>query len=263
MSDQTPALRLENIVKTFPGVRALDGVSFTVMPGEVHALMGENGAGKSTLMKVLGGIYQPEEGTIYINEQEKTLKGPLEAKANGVMFIHQELSLAEEVSVAENIYLGELPTKSFGRVDWVTLYSRTDAILEKLKVGFNARTLVGDLSIANQQMVEIARALTVDAKAVIFDEPTASLTDAEKSVLFDVIADLRNQGVGIIYISHRMEEIFKITDRISVLRDGSYRGTLVTKDTNEDEITQMMIGRSLDLTRNHETPELGEVALRV
>jgi len=263
MSDQTPALRLENIVKTFPGVRALDGVSFSVMPGEVHALMGENGAGKSTLMKVLGGIYQPEEGTIYINEREKTLKGPLEAKANGVMFIHQELSLAEEISVAENIYLGELPTKSFGRVDWETLYAQTDAILEKLKVGFNARTLVGDLSIANQQMVEIARALTVDAKAVIFDEPTASLTDAEKVVLFDVIADLKAQGVGIIYISHRMEEIFKITDRISVLRDGSYRGTLVTKDTNEDEITQMMIGRSLDLSRNHEHVELGEVALRV
>jgi ABC-type sugar transport system ATPase subunit len=128
-------------------------------------------------------------------------------------------------------------------VDWGTLYDRTDAILEKLKVGFNARTLVGELSIANQQMVEIARALTVDAKAVIFDEPTASLTDAEKVVLFDVIEDLKAQGVGIIYISHRMEEIFKITDRISVLRDGEYRGTLETAETNEDEITQMMIGR--------------------
>jgi ribose transport system ATP-binding protein len=263
MTDQNPALRLEGIVKTFPGVRALDGVSFTVMPGEVHALMGENGAGKSTLMKVLGGIYQPEEGKIFIGERETVMRGPLEAKANGVMFIHQELSLAEEISVAENIYLGELPRKSFGRVDWATLYARTDAILDKLKVSFNARTLVGDLSIANQQMVEIARALTVDAKAVIFDEPTASLTDAEKSVLFDVIADLRAQGVGIIYISHRMEEIFKITDRISVLRDGAYRGTLETAKTNEDEITQMMIGRSLDLSRNHAPVDLGPVALKV
>jgi ribose transport system ATP-binding protein len=263
MTDQNPALRLEGIVKTFPGVRALDGVSFTVMPGEVHALMGENGAGKSTLMKVLGGIYQPEEGKIFIGERETVMRGPLEAKANGVMFIHQELSLAEEISVAENIYLGELPRKSFGRVDWATLYARTDAILDKLKVSFNARTLVGDLSIANQQMVEIARALTVDAKAVIFDEPTASLTDAEKSVLFDVIADLRAQGVGIIYISHRMEEIFKITDRISVLRDGAYRGTLETAKTNEDEITQMMIGRSLDLSRNHAPVALGPVALKV
>ena len=263
MTDQKPALRLEGIVKTFPGVRALDGVSFSVMPGEVHALMGENGAGKSTLMKVLGGIYQPEEGRIFIGERETVMRGPLEAKANGVMFIHQELSLAEEISVAENIYLGELPRKSFGRVDWATLYARTDAILQKLKVSFNARTRVGDLSIANQQMVEIARALTVDAKAVIFDEPTASLTDAEKSVLFDVIADLRAQGVGIIYISHRMEEIFKITDRISVLRDGAYRGTLETAKTDEDEITRMMIGRSLDLTRTHAPVDLGPVALKV
>ncbi|MBF9029042.1 ATP-binding cassette domain-containing protein [Rhodobacterales bacterium HKCCE3408] len=263
MSEQTPALRLEDIVKTFPGVRALDGVSFSVLPGEVHALMGENGAGKSTLMKVLGGIYQPEEGRIFIEERETVMHGPLEAKAKGVMFIHQELSLAQELSVAENIYLGELPRKAFGRVDWDTLYSRTDAILSKLKVSFNARTRVGDLSIANQQMVEIARALTVDAKAVIFDEPTASLTDAEKSVLFDVIEDLKAQGVGIIYISHRMEEIFRITDRISVLRDGEYRGTLETAETNEDEITQMMIGRSLDLSRNFEELELGKVALRV
>jgi ribose transport system ATP-binding protein len=263
MSDATPALRLEGIVKTFPGVRALDGVSFSVMPGEVHALMGENGAGKSTLMKVLGGIYQPDAGRIFIEERETVMKGPLEAKANGVMFIHQELSLAEELSVAENIYLGELPRKSFGRVDWATLYARTDEILQKLRVGFNARTLVGDLSIANQQMVEIARALTVNCKAVIFDEPTASLTDAEKVVLFDVIEELQRQGVGIVYISHRMEEIFRITDRISVLRDGSYRGTLETAETNEDEITQMMIGRSLDLSRNREHREFGPVALRV
>ncbi|MBI1417948.1 MAG: ATP-binding cassette domain-containing protein [Limimaricola sp.] len=263
MTDQTPALRLEGIVKTFPGVRALDGVSFSVMPGEVHALMGENGAGKSTLMKVLGGIYRPDEGTIVVNEKPVAMTSPLEAKANGIMFIHQELSLAGELSVAENIYLGALPRKSFGRVDWKLLYDRTDAILSQLKVPFDARTLVGDLSIANQQMVEIARALTVDAKAVIFDEPTASLTDAEKVVLFDVIADLRESGVGIIYISHRMEEIFKMTDRISVLRDGQYRGTLVTAETNEDEVTQLMIGRSLDLSRNASTHEIGEVALEV
>ncbi|WP_372892227.1 sugar ABC transporter ATP-binding protein [Rhodosalinus sp.] len=262
MTDQTAALRLEGIVKTFPGVRALDGVSFSVMPGEVHALMGENGAGKSTLMKVLGGIYQPDAGRIFIEERETVMRGPLEAKAEGVMFIHQELSLAEELSVAENVYLGELPRKSFGRVDWATLHARTDAILEKLRVRFDARTRVGELSIANRQMVEIARALTVDAKAVIFDEPTASLTDAEKVVLFDVIADLRAQGVGIVYISHRMEEIFRMTDRISVLRDGSYRGTVETAATDEDEITRMMIGRSLDLSRNRDPMEVGPVALR-
>ncbi|MHA7874345.1 sugar ABC transporter ATP-binding protein [Roseivivax sp.] len=263
MTDQTPALRLEGIVKTFPGVRALDGVSFSVMPGEVHALMGENGAGKSTLMKVLGGIHQPDSGQIVVGESPVVMRSPLEAKAKGIVFIHQELSLAEELSVAENIYLGELPRKRFGLVDWPRLEAQTNEILGKLKVGFNAKTKVGDLSIANQQMVEIARALTVDAKAVIFDEPTASLTDAEKVVLFDVIADLRAHGVGIIYISHRMEEIFKITDRISVLRDGQYRGTLDTAATDEEEITSLMIGRKLDLTRSARTHELGGVAIEV
>lgn len=263
MNDQTPALRLDGIVKTFPGVRALDGVSIEVMPGEVHALMGENGAGKSTLMKVLGGIHQPNEGRIIVSEQPVVMTSPLDAKSKGIVFIHQELSLAEELSVAENVYLGELPTKSFGRVDWDTLYARTDEILKRLKVGFDAKTRLGSLSIANQQMVEIARALTVDAKAVIFDEPTASLTDAEKNVLFDVIADLKSRGVGIIYISHRMEEIFKITDRISVLRDGQYRGTVNTAETNEEDVTQLMIGRTLDLSRAPVEHELGEVALEV
>ena len=263
MSDQTPALRLEGIVKTFPGVRALDGVSFSVMPGEVHALMGENGAGKSTLMKVLGGIHQPNEGQIFIEEQPTQMGSPLEAKGKGVVFIHQELSLADELSAAENIYLGELPRKSFGRVDWHKLYADSGEILERLNCGFGPKTLVGSLSIANKQMVEIARALTVDAKAVIFDEPTASLTDAEKSVLFEVIADLKSRGVGIVYISHRMEEIFQISDRISVLRDGNYRGTLNTAETDEDEVTQLMIGRSLDLTRNIEPANLGDIALEV
>ena len=178
MTAETPALRLEGIVKTFPGVRALDGVSLSVLSGEVHALMGENGAGKSTLMKVLGGIHQPDAGRIIVGDRPVVLANPLEAKAKGIVFIHQELSLATELSVAENIYLGELPRRSFGRVDWTRLFEQTDEILKRLRVSFDARTIVGSLSIANQQMVEIARALTVDAKAVIFDEPTASLTDA-------------------------------------------------------------------------------------
>jgi len=263
MTEKPPVLRLEGIVKTFPGVRALDGVSLTILPGEVHALMGENGAGKSTLMKVLGGIHQPDEGEIIVGEESVVMSGPLDAKAKGIVFIHQELSLADELSVAENIYLGELPRKPFGLVDWAELEAKTSAILERLKVGFSAKTRVGDLSIANQQMVEIARALTVDAKAVIFDEPTASLTDAEKIVLFEVIADLQAQGVGIAYISHRMEEIFKITDRISVLRDGQYQGTVNTAETDEEGVTQMMIGRKLDLSRNEAHHELGDVALEV
>ncbi len=263
MTTPIPVLRLEDIVKTFPGVRALDGVSLSVLPGEVHALMGENGAGKSTLMKILGGIHAPDAGRIFIDEKPTVMTSPMQAKAKGVVFIHQELSLADELSVAENIFLGELPLKRFGRVDWKKLYDDTDAILKTLNVGFDARTRVGDLSIANQQMVEIGRALTVDPRAVIFDEPTASLTDAEKVVLFKVIADLQARDVGIIYISHRMEEIFRITDRITVLRDGQYRGTLTTAETNEDEVTQLMIGRSLDLSRNTSHHQLGDVALEV
>lgn len=263
MTESTPALRLEGIVKDFPGVRALDGVSFSVMPGEVHALMGENGAGKSTLMKVLGGIYQPDEGQIIVGEQYVVMTSPLEAKKKGIMFIHQELSLAQELSVAENIYLGELPTRRFGLVDWEKVFTQTNEILAKLNVGFDAKTRVGSLSIANRQMVEIARALTVKAKAVIFDEPTASLTDAEKKVLFDVIDDLKSQAVGIIYISHRMEEIFKIADRVSVLRDGQHRGTVNTTETNEEGVTQMMIGRKLDFSRDETHHFVGDVALEV
>lgn len=244
-------------------MRALDGVSFEVLPGEVHALLGENGAGKSTLMKTLAGMHQPNEGRIFIEENEVVMRTPLEAKSKGVVLIHQELSLAEEMSAAENIYLGELPVKSFGRVDWKTLYAKAGEILKRLNCKFGPETRVSDLSIANKQMVEIARALTVNAKAVIFDEPTASLTDAEKVVLFDVIRDLKARGVGIVYISHRMEEIFTISDRISVLRDGTYRGTLITADTDEDEVTQLMIGRSLDLSRNVEHAEFGGVELEV
>ena len=258
-----PALLLQGIVKTFPGVRALDGVDFEVMPGEVHALLGENGAGKSTLMKVLAGMYQPDAGQIIIAGQPVRMTTPIEAKAQGVVLIHQELSLVPEMSAAENIYLGELPRKAFGRVDWKTLEERSNAILKRLKCSFRSEMTVAHLSIANQQMVEIARALTVDARVVVFDEPTASLTDAEKVVLFDIINDLKSQGVGIVYISHRMDEIFTLSDRITVLRDGAYRGTLTTSETNEDEVTRLMIGRSLDLARNDAAPNYGETMLEV
>ncbi len=260
---QQPALQLQGIVKTFPGVRALDGVDFDVMPGEVHALLGENGAGKSTLMKVLAGMYQPNEGQIIIAGRKVSMANPLDAKQQGVVLIHQELSLVPEMSAAENIYLGELPRKSFGRVDWTTLYARCDAILERLRCNFGSDVSVANLSIANQQMVEIARALTVDAHVVVFDEPTASLTDAEKVVLFDIINDLKSRGVGIVYISHRMDEIFTLSDRITVLRDGQYRGTLQTRDTNEDEVTRLMIGRSLDLSRDETSASTGEIIIEV
>ncbi|SPJ22708.1 sugar ABC transporter ATP-binding protein [Palleronia abyssalis] len=262
--DTGSVLRLEKIVKTFPGVRALDGVDFELRPGEVHALMGENGAGKSTLMKVLAGMYQPDGGRIFIDGLRCTLPTPIAAKEMGVILIHQELSLAEEMTVAENIFLGELPRSRFGFVDWGVLDKRVGDILKMLNVDFGPRTKVNRLSIAKKQMVEIARALTHDAKVVVFDEPTASLTDAEKVVLFDIIGDLQARGVGIVYISHRMEEIFKISDRISILRDGSYRGTLITAETDEDAVTRAMIGRSLDLSRDAgDVARPGDVKLAV
>lgn len=262
-ADPTPALRVEGIVKTFPAVRALDGVSFDVRAGEVHALLGENGAGKSTLMKVLAGMHAPNQGRIVIEGREIAPRTPLEAKAEGIVLIHQELSLVEELSVAENIFLGELPRDRFGFVRWQRLYAAADAILARLNCAFPSDLPVSRLSIAKKQMVEIARALTVDAKVVIFDEPTASLTDQEKGVLFEIIADLKAHGVAIVYISHRMEEIFHISDRISVLRDGSYRGTVTTADTDEDEITRLMIGRSLDYSRVVVENDPGELVLEV
>ena len=259
----TPVVELSGVAKRFGGVVAVRHVDLALFPGEVHALLGENGAGKSTLVNMLAGIHRPDAGTITVDGTEVTIPNPRVSRSLGISVVHQHPVTFPDLTVAENIYLGELPKKSFGRVDWATLFSKTDAILKKLNVGFGAKTRVGSLSIANQQMVEIARALTVDAKAVIFDEPTASLTDAEKVVLFDVISDLQKSGVGIVYISHRMEEIFKITDRITVLRDGQYQGTVETRETDEEKVTQMMIGRKLDLSRNASHHELGDVALEV
>lgn len=262
-AEQQPILQLDNITKTFPAVVALSEVNFGAYAGEVHALLGENGAGKSTLMKVLAGVHQPNEGHIYLEGEKVVMHSPMDAKHKGVVLVHQELSLVPDLSVAENIFLGSLPHKSLGRVDWKKLYADTDAILKRLKCSFSPRDRVADLTTAKKQMVEIARALAFTPKVVIFDEPTASLTDTEKVVLFEVINDLRDQGVGMVYISHRMDEIFTISDRLTVLRDGEYRGTLITADTNEDEVTQLMIGRSLEDRGEKVTPELGDVALDV
>jgi len=259
-----PVLVLENITKTFPpAVTALDQVSFGIRKGEVHALCGENGAGKSTLMKVLAGIHQADGGQIFLEGRPVTLAGPMDAKHQGVLLIHQELSLVPEMTVAENIYLGNLPRKWPSRVDTKKLYADADAILKRLKCNFSARDKVSKLSIAKKHMVEIARALVFTPKIVVFDEPTASLTDTEKHVLFEVIRDLKSQGVAIAYISHRMDEIFALSDRITVLRDGNFRGTVDTNNTSEDEITRMMIGRSLEKTRNVAAGTFGEKVLEV
>lgn len=256
-------LQLRGITKVFPGVKALEDVDLDVRRGEVHALLGENGAGKSTLMKVLAGKYQAESGEILLQGKVVHLGGPLVAKVKGILLIHQELSLVPGLSVAENIFLGSLPTKWMRRIDWRKLRDDAASILAKLNCSFGPNEKLGNLSIANQQMVEIARALAFEPQIVIFDEPTSSLTDQEKSVLFENIRRLQQQGVAIIYISHRMDEIFELSDRITVLRDGRHRGTVFTSETNENEVTRLMIGRHLDeyfepSERNH-----GEIALKV
>ncbi|MFO8044687.1 MAG: sugar ABC transporter ATP-binding protein [Halomonas sp.] len=261
--DAKPVLSLVDITKRFPGVVALNKVNFDVRVGEVHALLGENGAGKSTLMKVLAGKHQPNGGQIILDGQEKSFENPKQAKKSGIVLIHQEQSLVPEMTVAENIYLGSLPLKWGNRVDWKKLHEDSSQILERLKCTFTSRETVSNLSIAKKQMVEIARALVFTPKVVVFDEPTASLTDHEKPVLYDIIQNLQEQGVGIVYISHRMDEIFHLSQRISVLRDGEYNGTLNTVDTNEDEVTKLMIGRSLELDHSSKPRDFKENMLEL
>lgn len=263
-SSGVPAvLELKGITKRFPGVVALNQVDFDVRPGEVHALLGENGAGKSTLMKVLAGKYKANEGTIALDGEQMEFETPKHAKRAGVVLIHQEQSLVPDMTVAENIFLGSMPRKSFNRIDWQQLREDTEKILATLKCDFQHDDMVRSLSIAKKQMVEIGRALVFTPRVVVFDEPTASLTDHEKPVLYDVIHSLCEQGVGVVYISHRMDEIFHLSHRISVLRDGHYTGTVNTADTNEDDITKMMIGRSLELDHASKPADFGEKMLDV
>ncbi|MTH65614.1 sugar ABC transporter ATP-binding protein [Paracoccus shanxieyensis] len=235
-----PILEMRNISKTFGPVKALRDVSLTVLPGELHALMGENGAGKSTLMKILSGAYKADPGG------QITIEGKPQAEAAGaVAVIYQELSLAPNLTVAQNMFLGrEIATR--GVVDAAATRKRAQAILDRLGVGFNARSRVETLSLGERQMVEIARALTTDARLIVMDEPTTSLSARETERLFDVIAKLKADGIAIIYISHRMEEIYALADRCSVLRDGVYIGTLDRADLSAQRLVQMMVGRDLD-----------------
>ena len=259
----SPILSVAGITKDFPGVRALDAVSFDVRPGEVHALVGENGAGKSTLMKVFAGLYAADAGEIVYRDRPTVIHSPLDARRKGILLIHQELSLSPELSVAENIYLGAWPTNAFGVLKKRKLQKDAQAALDALGCDFGPADRVGKLSVAMQQMVEIARAQAFNANVVIFDEPTASLTDGEKRRLFETIEGLKSRGVGIVYISHKMDEIFEITDRITVLRDGKVQGTVDTAGTDVNQITRMMIGRTLDAYFVRAKSEPGEETLRV
>ena len=239
-------LQLSDIEKAFPGVKALDKASLTVYSGRVMALMGENGAGKSTLMKVLTGIYKMDAGSIQYQGQNAAFNGPRDSQEAGISIIHQELNLISELTIAENIYLGREFTNAIGRIQWGEMYKEADKLLKRLNVKYSSKTLLGNLSLGEQQMVEIAKALSFESKVIIMDEPTDALTDKETESLFKVINELREQGCGVVYISHRLKEIFEICDDITVLRDGKFIGECQVKDTNEDGLIEMMVGRKLE-----------------
>jgi ribose transport system ATP-binding protein len=258
-------ISIVGVSKTFPGVRALDNVRFELMPGEVHALMGENGAGKSTLMKILAGVYVKDGGTILYNGQSVAFSSPREAQAAGIGIIHQELQLMNHLTVAQNIFIGREPRRAFGLLlDEDKLNDQAGAILEHMGLHLDPRTSVGSLTVAKQQMVEIAKNLSYNTRVLIMDEPTAALNAVEIEELFKMIRELKGRGVGIIYISHKVDELKQISDRVTVLRDGEYVGTVPTESTSIDTIISMMVGRTLtDVSRDEARVPRNEIALEV
>ncbi len=254
-------LEMKNICKSFPGVKALQAVDFQLKAGEIHALLGENGAGKSTLIKVLGGIYHPEEGKIFIDGKEVSITGVNSARDNGISIIHQELVLVPHMTVAENIFLGREPMGSFG-VNRIQMSREAQRMLDTFDLGIDADSLIADLSIAQQQLVEIVKAISFNCRILVMDEPTSSISDREVAHLFEIMRDLAAKGVGIIYISHKMSELDEVCDRVTVLRDGTYVGTRVVAETPRDELIAMMVGRELNqyYTRDHVKPS--EVVLK-
>jgi ribose transport system ATP-binding protein len=258
-------ISVKDVNKTFPGVRALSGVRFDLMPGEVHALMGENGAGKSTLMKILAGVYTKDSGTILYNGQPVDFASPREAQAAGIGIIHQELQLMNHLTVAQNIFIGREPRRAFGLLlDEDKLNREAKAVLDHMSLSLDPRAVVGGLTVAKQQMVEIAKALSFNSRALIMDEPTAALNNAEIAELFKMIRELKGRGVGIVYISHKIDELKQISDRVTVLRDGEYVGTVQTARTSIDGIISMMVGRTLsDASRDASRSPHDEIALEV
>ncbi len=258
-------LEMKGIVKSFGPVKALKGVDFDLRTGEVHALMGENGAGKSTLMKVLTGIYGANEGTIHYNGKQVEYSKPKEAMDDGIVIVHQELNMMNHLTVAQNIFIGREEINQGLFINDNAGNKKAKELFKLLKLDINPQEKVGNLTVGKQQMVEIAKALSMDAKIIVFDEPTAALTESEINELFAIIDDLRAKGVGIIYISHRMDEIARITDRVTVMRDGEYVGTVNTKETTKDEIIAMMVGRTIyeDPKAVSSVPEGAPVVLEV
>ncbi|CAM2157845.1 ribose ABC transporter ATP binding subunit [Pararobbsia alpina] len=260
-----PLISVKKLNKSFPGVRALHDVQFELLSGEVHALMGENGAGKSTLMKILAGVYTRDSGEMLVEGQSVEFSGPREAQALGIGIIHQELQLMNHLSVAQNIFIGREPRGRMGLfLDEDKLNAQASEILARMHVKLDPRTLVGTLTVASQQMVEIAKALSFDSRVLIMDEPTSALNDAEIAELFRIIRQLKERGVGIIYVSHKMDELKQISDRVTVLRDGEYVATVSTADTSVEAIIGMMVGRTLtDIAPVEATGTRGDVALEV
>jgi ribose transport system ATP-binding protein len=239
-------LEMKDISKQFPGVLALDKVSFDLKPGEVHGLLGENGAGKSTLIKILAGDYSKDEGEMHLHGELVEFQRPSDSQDRGIRVIYQELNTLDTLSVAENIFVGDLPRKKgLGTVDWKTLNSQAKKVLERLFVSINPKRIVGDLSVHEKQIVEIAKAIYKKAVILVMDEPTAALGEKDTQSLFNIIRNLKRQGVGVIYISHRLKEVFEVTDRVTVLRDGKKIGTVNTEETTRDTLITMMVGREL------------------
>ena len=262
MAEEKILLRMEHITKTFPGVKALDDVSFDLKAGEVHALLGENGAGKSTLIKVLGGIYRPDAGDIYINGEKADIHSVTSAQRNGIAIIHQELVLVPYMTVAENIFLGrEVMKGKF--VNHRAMETEAQKLLDEYDMHVQASELLVNLSIAQQQMVEIVKAISYHSRILVMDEPTSSISDKEVEHLFKIMRTLTEEGVGIIYISHKMSELQEICDRVTVMRDGGYVGTRVVKETSNDELIAMMVGRTLTSYYTRDFLEGGDEVLKV
>ena len=241
----TPLVALSAIHKRFPGVYALKGVDFDVLPGEVHALVGENGAGKSTLIKIAAGVYDCEEGQYRIAGEEVVLDGPRAALDRGIAVVYQELELVASLSVAENLFFGRLPHGRGGRVLWDELYAASAQLLAEVGLTVDPRTKVGYLGVAAQQLVEIARALSFEARMIVMDEPTSALSPREIEKLFALIARLKAKGVGLVYVSHKLDEIMALADRVTVLRDGARVACERTEDLDEERLIALMVGREL------------------
>lgn len=254
-------LEMRHITKTFPGVVALDDVSLYVKEGSVHGLIGENGAGKSTLMKILNGVYTADSGELFLQGSPLKLHGVKDASEKGISTIFQEFNLINTLSVAENIFLGRFNDKR--TINWKEIQHKADSLLQSLGLSFNVNTIVGKLSVAEKQLVEIAKALSYKSKIIVMDEPTSSLTNKEIELFFPIIEKLREKGITVIYISHKLDEIFKICHTVSIMRDGKIVGTKEVEAITKDEIIEMMVGRSLSMEYPPRTATPQEVVLSV